>query len=402
MHVALDRQLTHEIMPHLTHLRIESDQYSSSTDERTRSPGPYTYTLRAATLPVLHTLMLRNTLVTLDTPLCRHLRFLHLEHQEKDTSCLPLGRFLNMLDAAEALEELCVENYIDVSAPAGPHPPPVVSLEGRPRLKRVRFGDEPRIVSKILSHLIIPRHTNVVAVGYVDEHPELGAFRSILRNKTDNLQILRTTAEIRIRDADTDTGDRTRVISAISQYGDQGPAFDVEVQRIPSSRSDPTWERDGRLLHSMVEALSLYQGCPVYTLKVTGNLNRVTEKTWAAAFDHFPDLEVIEVEDIQTERTDSIYAIIAALGSRSSTRTGVVCPRLESLSFKGRMYGTQLTAVVFGCVTQRTKHGALRLRELKIDVTADIAWNSATESLCRQVLGDFAAVVKFNVAPAHN
>ncbi|OJT15774.1 hypothetical protein TRAPUB_4322 [Trametes pubescens] len=403
IHVALDRQLAQEIMPHLAHLRIESGKYSASTGERVRSPGPYTYTLRAAAFPVLHTLMLRDTLATLDTPLCRHLRFLHLEHQEKDTHRLPLGRLLDILDAAILLEELYVENYIDISTSALTHPLPVVSLEHRTRLKRVWFGDEPRIVGKILSHLIIPRRTNVIAVGYVDERPEVGDFRAMLRSNTSNLQIMRTTTEIRIRDTEDDACGR--VISAISQYGNpENVAFDMELQRIPSSRYDPTWERDGKLLRSMVETLGLFQSCPVYTLKVAGNLKYATEKMWAAAFDRFPDLEAIEVEDIQAERTDSLYALIAALGSQSAMGEGAVCPRLASLSFKGRMYGVQLAAVVFGCVAQRTRHGARRLRKVKISVIPDIAWNEATDSLCRQVLGDFAAVVDLEIsrAPARN
>ncbi|EIW63355.1 uncharacterized protein TRAVEDRAFT_17736 [Trametes versicolor FP-101664 SS1] len=371
-------------MPYLEHLQIETVLCYPNTNNRIRCPDPIPYLLFAVRFPALQSLMVRDTCITMDTPLCRNLRFLYLEHQDKVANSLHLADFLNMLHNCVALKGLWLDRYIDVSQPIGTRPP--LSLEHHKQLTHVRFNDEPHVVSAILSQLVIPPHVAIATVAYTASEPPPFAFHAMLPDDTDKLQILRHATDIRV--CDTERHGRGTAAHI------RGPDTDIPFSReiLPNHGHKVARDHDGALLQCMIAHLDVYKACPLRTLKVVGNLQYMNKTIWATALHRFPNLEVLDVEDTQPMPSSSLDVLLMALQARSpgAEQLFVICPRLQRFRFVGRIYSGRPLDAVHSCFSERggDKSGTQPLRELVLDVDLDpdTEWRPALIAIHEQKL----------------
>ncbi|OJT15758.1 hypothetical protein TRAPUB_4306 [Trametes pubescens] len=364
-------------MPYLEHLQIETDLYYPNPNKRIRDPDPYTYIMHASRFPVLRSLVVRDVYINMDMSLCRNLCFLHLGHGQKVARSLPLADFLYSLQSCVELKRLWVDRYIDISTPLGPRPP--LLLQRLKQLTHIRFSDEPRVVSAILSQLVIPPHVDVATIAYAGALPYL-AFQAMLPDDTDKLQIMRGATEISICDVEG----RGRGTSAIIPGPNIAVAFRREL--FPDNGFDLKRDHDGVLLAAMIGFLDVYKRSPVRTLKVVGNLRYTHPAHWATAFNCFPSLEVLEVEDTQPTPSPALYALFQALQATSGQNQQIsACPRLRRFCFAGNIYSGHPLEMVYQCFSKRhdPESGTQPLRELvlQVNLDPDTEWRPALGSI---------------------
>lgn len=386
------KQLLNEDLPHVEQLRIETNRVAvGSEDNVFRNYPRFAYILRAANLPRLHTLMAVGTRVELDWPLCGNLRHLHLQLSSDPNTyqipTLPLSSFLQILRNCPRLETLCVNNYIDVSTPAGTPSFAVLPLTGHTQLKAIWLHDQPHTMSKILSSLVIPSHVNTRISTFVAGNRPTSALRIVMPDDPAKLRLLGRAHGIKVY--------HTEQFIPLLWAGTLGDTDgrQVELALLPTVRLDNGLgfvggTPDGMVLHDLIQSLDVFDTCPARLLRVEGNLKHVTLESWLAAFDCFPGLEELEIKDIQDFSMDAIDVVLHALSSRSRIRPeGAACPRLERLRIRGKIgsqYGRLPPVTIL--LLKRARLCTPRLRLLELHLHTDSAWDANSVALNLQQL----------------
>ncbi|OJT15334.1 hypothetical protein TRAPUB_8130 [Trametes pubescens] len=396
-------QLLNERLPLLEKLRIETISVGFG-DDLVHLHQPPTFILRAANLPRLHTLMAINTNVDLDWPLCGNMRHLHLQlsDEEDELPSLPLSRFLHIVRNCPRLETLYVDGYIDVSTPAGTPPPEVLYLTGHTQLKEVWFREQPHTVSRILSFLVIPAHVTTHLSAFIKDRPQaVAALRAMVPDDLAKLPLLGHATEIEIRHT-------TQYCPRLLADSPTGTGAHIELELLPTHgdsalgmvEDDP----DGVLLHVMIHSLDIFNICPARSLQVDGNLRHITVESWHTAFDRFPNLEKLQIEDTEGLSMKAIHVMLRALCARSRARPqDVVCPQLRRLRLRGQFLtlSKDMLEPVARCLMVRAQSRAPRLRRLELDLfSADGAWDAGLLVHVRQVFALMADDVDLNVRNA--
>ncbi|EIW62849.1 uncharacterized protein TRAVEDRAFT_43171 [Trametes versicolor FP-101664 SS1] len=402
--VARDRlkHLLNEPLPHLEQLRIETIP-AGSEDNFFRIYQPFTYSLRAANLPRLHSLIAVGTRVDLDRPLCGNIRHLHMQlsNNTYQKPSLPLNNFLQLVRNCSRLETLCVDHYIDVSTPAGtPSPPPVLSLTGHTQLKAISFRDQPHIVSRIISFLVIPAHITTHISTFVTGNKPTAALRAMIPDDPAKLLLLGRANKVEVR--------HTAQYPALraGMLGDAHGHFEMELlpAHNPRDLGVVGGFPDGVVLHAMMQSLGIFNTCPARLLRVQGNLQHVTLESWLAAFDRFPDLEQLEIEDTQDFSMDAIDVALRALSSRSRTRSGgAPCPQLKRLRVQGKIrnqYGRLPPVIIL--FLERINLRAPRLHRLELDLYADRAWEAGVAVNLQRLFVPLAVQVELHIREPSN
>lgn len=390
------KQLFNEHTPHLEQLRIQT-VIGSQGDDFVHVSRPPTYMLRAANLPRLHKLVAIDTSFNLDWPLCGNLRHLHLAFgYERDASFrLPLSRFLHILRSCPRLEILYVDRYIDASTPAGVPPPPVLSLAGHSHLREASFRDDsPHTLSKILSCLIIPaRVTTRISTYVVDRSASY--LRAMIPDDLVKLPILGRATEVRVSYFDDDD-----CCMQAKMLGEGPGHLELELYPSESFRMPNTNDSDGALLYAMFQSLDIFNGCPAQKLHVIGHLQYFTLETWITAFDRFPGMEQLEVEDEQAWSNNALEHLLLGLASRPTTaRPGPpLCPRLQRFRFQGAIHHPLELKRIHTCFVHRATRLRLPpLRLLELDLYPNAEWSAEFVRRTEQMLAPLAATVVLKV-----
>ncbi|KAI0373979.1 hypothetical protein BV20DRAFT_961892 [Pilatotrama ljubarskyi] len=386
---ALDQQ-----MQFLKHLRIKTTE----VDFDDYQPIPV-FSLLSINILSLETLVVRHSFVNLDTTLAYNLRRLHLENyrdlEEDIPFRWPIANFLFILSNCARLEELIVKNYLDVTV-VGRNPSlRVLPLSRLTKLKEVTIKDKPYIVSRILSHLLIPAHVDAEVVGYITDGDAHSAFRTMLPADRNKLPILYNAPTIRV----FDTQDQCCVMSAL--ISDE-VAFDMELRRgtvLEARAGFTSARRDGSLFRSMIECMDIFEGAPATKLQISGTLGAVPRVSWIKALESFPDVREIELTDVPDEqRPDSLSAILSALASESSVARGqVVSARLWRLRIKAAIHDNRLLNGIYECVKGRAQAGAPLLHTLELELFPRRVWAPVEVARCEQALAALATLVRLNI-----
>ncbi|KAI0373969.1 hypothetical protein BV20DRAFT_1111061 [Pilatotrama ljubarskyi] len=356
------RRLLDGPLPLLEHLSLDVELIDL---EKMEPLEPPVITLCGRNLPALQTLIAHHCFVRLDVPLVRNLRRLHLKHEHDmdHIERLPISSFLEMLRNCVNLEELYVGSYLDVGALSNSGPLPVVSLAHLNNLKLVKFLDEPRIISKILSCLHIPARIGVIAISYA--------------------------TTIRVNDSEGYTTVLTLEKNEVS--------FDMELR---VAHPDFKSERDsGSVSTNMVRYATRFRGAPIKTFHFAGNVLAVPDDVWATTIDAFPDVREISVEDEPNMSFDSLSAFLETLLRRTSStspavRGRIICPNLSCFIFRGAFHeDEQLPERIYRCFKQRVQDDAWPLDKLHLQLFPDRVWTPNEVARFRQVLASVARTV---------
>lgn len=396
------KQLLREPLPYLEQLRIQTIPGYDEQDS-VRIYWPPMYPLNGVQLPRLHTVMAIDTQVDLGMSLCGNLRHLHLQFSDPgyDSFHLPMAHFLHIVRNCPRLQSLYVDRYIDASTPARTLPPQVLSLTGHTQLQRVWIRDEPHIVSRILSSLVIPANVNTNVSAYVTRDRPAAALRAMFPDDLSNLQMLGRATGLDVRHALVDGHIYPRFSVGMLTTG---PLLDLELLCIQGDdalgmKGD---QPDGVLLYAMLASLDILNTLPMQMLRVEGNLQHITLERWRAAFDRFPCLEELEIKDVNDSSMDAIAALLQALSLRSPGRSdfGVVaCPLLQRLRLRGVIPGQymHMLAPAFERLMDRAHFRVPLLRRLEVDLASDSAWDANLVARLKQVLAFLADSVDLKV-----
>ncbi|OJT15332.1 hypothetical protein TRAPUB_8128 [Trametes pubescens] len=385
--------LLNERLPNLEQLHLE--RVPAVEEDAVHAPSAAPYTLRAASLPKLQILAVIDSIVSLEMPLCRNLRLLHLEYDDqKKVDRIPLTRFLDMLRNCTSLQSLYEYCYIDSRTPKGT-PPPVLSLAGHTHLRIIQFLEESDTLCRILSSLIIPASVDVKAVAIAGEKPVL---RDIFPRDLTQLQVLQRATKVEVRHTLLDC-----FLAAHMPGKDRG-ALTLELFTTDDSEGGPERRRDlhdGTLIHNMVQSLEIFQDCPARTLCIGGNLARVSLESWVAAFNRFPNIEELVIEDIQDVPLENTLSILftALQTVPSHVRPGVVFPRLQTFKLESAINNTKLLDALRRCFTQRAALGAQPLSRMKLILfrVSDEGWAEDKVALFQQERHTLAKTVELKI-----
>lgn len=384
-------------LPSLQHLRIET-LIGFSEDHDVRLDYPFTFNLRGATLPGLYTLVVVDTVVHFDLPLCRNLRFLHLEHREDDSPQMFLPDFLTILRNCTVLECLWEDRYITCSYPGETVAPPVLSLMNHRQLQKLRFREHPSVMHRILSSLVIPEHVSVVAAGATHDRLPGGVILEMLPDDRAKLPILRRATYVGVTHS---VKNECRVYGGTS--GLNGSELRLEVGPIHAYTLGNVGQRkpDGVLFDTMVQqAVHIFHGSPVKTLSVSGSLEQVMGSAWLTAFSLFPDVESLTIQEIRDKPEDYIHDLCVALTSPARTaspRQELVFPRLLDFTFQAAVHESEMLHELCNCFSMRDQNGAQMLRKMKFILTSETNWSEAAMQGIRCGLAYFAKDVDLTV-----
>lgn len=376
-------------LPSLQHLRIETD---------VRLDYPFTFNLRGTKLPGLYTLVVVDTVVHFDLPLCRNLRFLHLEHREDDSPQMFLPDFLTILRNCTVLECLWEDRYITCSYPGETVAPPVLSLMNHRQLQKLRFREHPSVMHRILSSLVIPEHVSVVAAGATHDRLPGGVILEMLPDDRAKLPILRCATYVGVTHS---VKNECRVYGGTS--GLDGSELRLEVGPIHAYTLGNVGQRkpDGVLFDTMVQqAVHIFHGSPVKTLSVSGSLEQVMGSAWLTAFSLFPDVESLTIQEIRDKPEDYIHDLCVALTSPARTaspRQELVFPRLLDFTFQAAVHESEMLHELCNCFSMRDQNGAQMLRKMKFILTSETNWSEAAMQGIRCGLAYFAKDVDLTV-----
>ncbi|EIW62851.1 uncharacterized protein TRAVEDRAFT_43173 [Trametes versicolor FP-101664 SS1] len=352
-----------ERLPNLEQLHLE--RVPADGDDAVHAPrSEPPYTLRAANLPKLQILAAVDTIVSLEMPLCRNLRMLHLEFDDqKKVDRVPLACFLDIMRNCTSLQSLYEYCYVDARTPRGTPPPPVLSLMGHTRLKVLQILEDSDTLSRILSSLIIPASVNLTAAAVVGEK---GVLRDIFPRDRTQLQILQRATKVEARHTLRDC------CLAAHMPGKDSGCLTLELSTTPEGmRRRERDLLDGTFMHTMIQSLDVFQDCPARTLCLGGNLAQVRPESWIAAFDRFPDIEELQIEDIQDQPGKTLLTLFDALAVSSNVHRGVVLPRLQTIKLEGAINQLGLLDAVRSCFTRRAQLGARPLHRMELIPSRD-------------------------------
>ncbi|KAI0675359.1 hypothetical protein C8Q78DRAFT_539763 [Trametes maxima] len=363
------QNLLDQDMPTLRHLEILSPLSDARRVERSSSSPPFpSYHLRARHFPLLIDLAISDCVVNVEMPIYCHLRFLHLEaYTDGVVRSLGLRDFLDILDNCVSLERVGVREYVDVDN-LDPCGAPLLSLAGLPRLKQVTIADDARVVSEILSHLIIPSYVDIHAIALArgDLH---SAFRNMVpHDRYGRLLVLEEATQIDVHD----NGDNGCSISAFSP-DHTGLVMelidpDQKLLRLPNSHFNAVLRRDGSLFPYLVKTLDAFQQSPIRRLNFKGNFQKVGAPTWAVALHRFADVHEISVEDNPGATGLGLEGFLRALCSPSDARQGVVASLLRKFRISASAHDLSILEIVRRCLGTRELHYVVPLAELRIEL----------------------------------
>ncbi|KAI0645757.1 hypothetical protein C8Q79DRAFT_1104257 [Trametes meyenii] len=361
------RDLLDQDMPVLRHLEIVRPLPDARHAVRS-SPSFPTYDLLAHHFPLLVDLAISDCVVNVEIPIYSHLRFLHLEAYTDDVAhSLRLCEFLAILGNCSSLERIVVREYVDVDN-VDPEGVPLLSLTGLRKLKQVTVVDDARVVSEILSHLIIPSYVDIHAVALArgDLH---SAFRTMVPHyRYGRLLVLREATQIDVHD----NGDHGCIISAFSpnRIGLSMELIDPDpvLLRLPNSHFNTALRRDGSLFSALVKTLDVFQQSPIRRLDFKGNFQKVGAPTWAVALDRFANVREISVEDNPSATGNGLDGFLRALCAPSDARQGLVASLLRKFEIKTAACDFSILETVRRCLGTREFHYAVPLAELQIEL----------------------------------
>ncbi|KAI0781256.1 hypothetical protein BD413DRAFT_463647 [Trametes elegans] len=380
--------LLNQRMPRVRQLVLKADLYNS--DDR-RVDQPPTYHLMAYRLPSMDELYVRDAYVLMEKPICFNLRQLHLSNSDFGTRLLSLPAFLDILRNCDRLEKLEVAKYIDYTAPGGP---PFLSLCDHVHLQWISIQDEPEIVSKIYSRLVIPPQVDLQAIGEICLQAEHAATAILPRNRHTVWPLLRKATLVRVNDSEDDYGAlegrrNGRGVGVYLHRREEGPTLGI------SGRTE------GVVFRTLLKQTAIFEGSPVDTLDLVGNVKTVPPELWYGTLDRFPDVEDLNIADIPCEDPEeTLRRVIPMLYSPSSNQPGrVLCPQLDRLRLRGVIRNEYLLIELHQALSNRIRRGARVLSQLVLNLYSDMEDTWSAEELVRwhNVLGGVAKVVHLTV-----
>ncbi|KAI0362668.1 hypothetical protein OH77DRAFT_1416940 [Trametes cingulata] len=354
--------------------------------------NPSTFYIGAGTLPALRTLILRNAQVPLMGTLACTLRRLVLSGSSRFTRSLSLAQLLDTFKHFICLEHLEVRNYLVIPRQEDPQPLPVISFWSLKNFKSLVVQDDPRSVSKILSHLVVPIHVDVRAVANVAAElcpDQAGAIlATMLPDHTWKLAAFPQSQIVALHDHPS----HGCSLSAVAN----GRIVILELDTSPEGGSVPG-RADGSLYKALIPSVAgIVPRDSVTSLVFSGPLAAVGMVSWVVAIEGFPNLHTIEVVNHTSWQEGSSVSgrtLLFALITPSRFRAGqVICPQLKSVTLKRFTFTPDFFVAVYNCFTQRIRLGAPRLESLVLELCSDPGghWKSSEMEKYRPALNILA------------